>query len=121
MRLKDIADSHQRLLREVTRQISKRLLTEFTNLPGADGPNIGIHLSERGRKVVMELPGVLLLGADRDLTGREAIRVRIKTRRDRMLFRPEPISLPKSIGAGTHPLPSDFSFGGGQGRGRGRR
>ena len=120
VRLKDIADSHRRLLRELTRRISKRLEAEFTSLPCADGPNIGIQLREGHRKVVMELPAAVLLRAEGDMTVQEAIRVRIKTRRDRMLFRLEPIALRERIGgAGRHP-PSG-GFGGGQRHGRGRR
>ena len=121
VRLKDIADSHRRLLRELTRRISKRLQAEFITLPCADGPNIGIQLSESHRKVVMELPAVVLLRAEGDMTVQEAIRVRIKTRRDRMLFRREPISLREHIGAGRHPPSGGFSFGASQGHGRGRR
>jgi hypothetical protein len=91
VRLKDIAGSHRRLLRELTRRVSKRLQAEFITLPGADGPNIGIQLRQGKRKVVMELPAALLLRAEGDMTVQEAIRIRIKTRHDRMLFRHEPI------------------------------
>jgi hypothetical protein len=121
VRLKDIADSHRRLLRELTRRISKRLEAEFTSLPCADGPNIGIQLREGHRKVVMELPAAVLLRAEGDMTVQEAIRVRIKARRDRMLFRREPISLREHTGAGRRPPSGGVSFGSRQGYGRGRR
>ena len=121
LRLRDIADSHRQLLRELTRRISKRLQAEFVTLPGADSPNIGIQLREGNRKVVMELPAAMLLRAEGDRTVQEAIRVRIKTRRDRMLFRHEPISLSEHIAAGRHPPSGGFSFGGSQGYRRGRR
>ena len=121
MRLKDIADSHRRLLRELTRRISKRLQADFVTPPCADGPNIGIHLSEGHRKIVMELPATVLLRAEGDMTVQEAIRVRIKTRRDRMLFRREPISLSQHVGAGRHPPSGGFSFGVSQGHAHGRR
>jgi hypothetical protein len=121
LRLKDIADSHRRLLRELIRRISKRLEAEFTNLPGADGPNVGIELREGNRKIVMELPAALLLRADGEMTAREAMRVRIKARRDRMLFRREPLSLSKRIEAGAYPPPGRSSFGSGQRYGSNRR
>ena len=121
MRLKDIADSHRRLLRELTGRISKRLQAEFITLSCADGPNIGIQLREGHRGVVMELPAAVLLRAEGDMTVQEAIRVRIKTRRDRMLFRHEPISLREHIGAGRRPPSGGFSFGLSQGHGHGRR
>jgi hypothetical protein len=77
------------LLEELTRQISNRLEAMFTELPGADGPSIGVELRERGRTVV------------------------IKGRRDRMLFRPPPVPLPKRIESVSDPGGSRF--------GRGRR
>ncbi len=122
VRLKEIAVAQQRLLHELTGRISNRLESEFRDLPGADGPNIGIALHERGRKVVMEIPGGLLLQAAGDATVREALRVRIKARRDRMLFRPPPSPLPKRIASAPDPAAGrfGFGFGGGQNRGRGR-
>ena len=121
MRLKDITASHQRLLRDLTGRISTGLETEFSDLPGEDGPNVGIILRERRRQVVMEIPGTLLVQATYDVIAREAIRVRIKARRDRMLFQAPPRPLPKKIA--TAPAPGSFSFGfGGRGDGgRGRR
>jgi len=120
VRLKDITGAQQRLLRELTTQISVRLEGAFAELPDADGPNVGIRLEERGRNVVMELPGALLLQAANDPSAREALRVRIKARRDRMLFRPPPTPLPKRITAAPAPGMSRFGFGR-DGGGRGRR
>ena len=121
MGLEDIAGRHRKLLRELTRRISKKLETDFTKLPGAEGPNIGIELRERNRKVLMELPAALLPQAETDMSAREAIRVRIKARRDRMLFRREPISLEQHVGTGRRQPPAAFGSGSGQGQGRGRR
>jgi hypothetical protein len=69
----------------------------------------------------MEIPAALLMQAAEDLTAREAIRVRIKSRRDRMLFRVRPGPLPKHIA--TAPTPGFMTFGFGRGRAdsRGRR
>ena len=122
VRLEDIADRHRKLLRELTRRISKRLETDFSKLPGAEGPNVGIQLREGNRKVLMELPAALLLQAETDMSAREAIRVRIKARRDRMLFRREPISLEQRVEKGRRQPPAAYGSGGGQGPpGRGRR
>jgi hypothetical protein len=121
VRLQDVAAPHRRLLKELSGQISNRLEAVFTELPDADGPNIGVALHERGHRIVMEIPGALLLRADEDATVREAIRVRIKGRRDRMLFRPPPLPLPKRITAAPDPAGPRFGFGRGPGPGRGRR
>jgi len=118
MRVKDVDETQRQLLRGLSRRVSKRLVAEFANLPGTDGPNIGIELQESGRKVVVEMPAALLLKADGDVSSREAIRIRIKSGRDRMLFRHEPISLEKRGSAGSRPAFAGFGSGGGQGRGR---
>lgn len=121
MRLKDVTASHQRLLRDLTSRISCGLETEFSELPGADGPNVGVVLREQHRQVVMEIPAALLMQAADDLAAREAIRVRIKGRRDRMLFRAPPAPLPKHIAVAPAPGMSHFGFGGRGGGRRGRR
>jgi hypothetical protein len=118
MRVKDVDESHRQLLRELSRRVSKRLVAEFANLPGTDGPNIGIELQENGQKVLVELPATLLLKANGDVSSREALRIRIKSGRDRMLFRHEPISLEKRGSAGARAAYAGFGSGGGQGRGR---
>ena len=114
---REIAASHRQLLDELIGQISNRLECGFTELPGAEG-NVGIELRERGRTVVMELPVALLASAVSDAIAREAVRVRIKTRRDRMLFRPPPVPLPKHITSVADPAGSRFGFGRGPNRGR---
>jgi hypothetical protein len=122
LRLKEITASHERLLRDLTSRISNGLETEFSELPGTDGPNVGVILRERRRVVVMEIPGALLMQAADDLAAREAIRVRIKGRRDRMLFQAPPSPLPKHIAAAPTPGSMPFGFGRGGGGGfRGRR
>lgn len=124
MRLKDITPAQQRLLRDLTARISTGLESEFSEVKNGEGPNVGIILRERRKHVAMEIPSALLLQAADDLTAREAIRVRIKTRRDRMLFQAPPSPLPKNIT--TAPAPGSMSFGFGRGGGggggpRGRR
>jgi len=121
VRLKDITASHQRLLRDLTNRISSGLETEFSELADADGPNVGIVLRERRRQVVMEIPAALLMQAAGDATVREAIRVRIKGRRDRMLFQAPPSPLPKHIATTPAPGPMHLGFGRGGGGPRGRR
>ena len=121
MSLREIAATHRQLLEQLTGQISNRLECGFTDLPGADGATVGVELRERGRTVVMELPVALLASAVSDTIAREAVRVRIKARRDRMLFRPPPVPLPKHITSVADPAGSRFGFGRGPGPGRGRR
>jgi hypothetical protein len=119
VRLKEITAAHHRLLRDLTGRISSGLESEFAELSAADGPNVGILLRERRRRVVMEIPAALLLQAADDPIAREAIRVRIKSRRDRMLFQAPPAPLPKHIA--TAPMPGSMQFGFGRGGPRGRR
>ena len=121
MRLKEITAAHQQLLRDLTSRISSGLESEFSELPGPDGPNVGITLRERRRHVVMEVPAVLLAQAADDLTARETLRVRIKTRRDRMLFQAPPSPLPKHIATAPAPGSMHFGFGRSGGGPRGRR
>ena len=119
MRLHEVTASHQRLLRDLTSRISSGLESEFSELKDADGPNVGVILRERRCEVVMEIPAALLMQAVDDLTAREAIRVRIKGRRDRMLFKAPPGALPKHIARA--PAPGGFQSGFGRGGPRGRR
>jgi hypothetical protein len=121
VRLKDVTASQHRLLRDLTHGISNGLETEFAELPSGDGPNVGVILRERRRQVVIEIPAALLMQAAGDLTAREAIRVRIKGRRDRMLFQAPPAPLPKHIATAPAPGSMQFGFGRGGGGGRGRR
>lgn len=120
MRLKEVLGPQKRLLQELTGRISNRLETEFADAPGEDGPNVGIALHERGRRGFMELPGALLEQAVGDPAARESVRVRIKSARDRMLFRPPPAPLPKHVVAAPDPAGSRFGFGYGRGQGRRR-
>jgi hypothetical protein len=113
--LKEITGGQHRMLRELSSRISNRLEAEFSELAG---PNVGITLRERGKTVVMEVPGALLAQAGTDPTAQEAMRVRIKGRRDRMLFRPPPAPLPKRIEPAGTPGGGYFGSRGGGGPGR---
>jgi len=118
LRLKDVTESHRRLLRDLTSRISRALETEFSELPDADGPSVGIILRERRREVTVEIPAALLTEATGDATAREAIRVRIKARRDRMLFKAPPSPLPKHIATVPGAMPFGVGRTGGGPRGR---
>ena len=87
MRFDAITAAQQRLLIELTGRISTRLATEFEKRTGPEGPNVGVTLAERGKRSRLEIPYALL---QEDLMARDALRVRIKAARDRMLFRPPP-------------------------------
>jgi hypothetical protein len=116
VRLKEVGDAQRRLVDELAGKISHRLEVVFRELPSADGPNVGLALQERGQRVTMEIPVALLRSAGQDPTAREEIRVRIKARRDRMMFRSHPAPLPKHIQAIAD---APFArFGGGHRRGR---
>jgi hypothetical protein len=121
VRLKEIQLPHQKVLRDLTRRISRRLKTDFAELPGADTANIGVELREEGRAVVIQLPEVLLQRAPSDAASRESMRVHIKTRRDRMLFRQEPVVIEQRPAAKSRSAPDRGGFGGFGGPGRGRR
>lgn len=97
MRLQDVTAGQRALLAAVTRQISRRLEAGFTDPADLDGPTVAIHLRERGRRLVIEIPETLLIGATTDAVVRESFRVRVKARRDLMLFRVPPPALPKNI------------------------
>ena len=90
MRLDTITASQRRLLAELTGRISNRLATEFEKSVRPESPNVGVTLQERGKSGRLDIPYALLLEAEADLTARDALRVRIKSARDRMLFRPPP-------------------------------
>jgi len=96
-----------------------RLETAFRDGADIEGPNLGVMLVERGRKVVIEVPFAMLHDASRDIGAREAFRVRLKGRRDRMLFTAPPAPLAKNI------VPLSAYGGGGRDTrrfgGRGRR
>ena len=78
------------MLAELTGRISNRLAAEFEILVRPESPNVGVTLAERGKRGRLEVPYTLLQEAESDLMARDALRVRIKAARDRMLFRPPP-------------------------------
>jgi hypothetical protein len=120
VRLDAITASQRRMLAELTGRISNRLAAEFEKRVRPESPNVGVTLHERGKSGRLEIPCALLQEAEADLTARDALRVRIKSVRDRMLFRPPP-SRPR---ADIAPLfdPAVWNRGGfGRGGGRGRR
>ena len=90
MRFDAITAPQQRLLIELTGRTSTRLATEFEKRTGPEGSNVGVTLAERGKSGRLEIPYALLQEAESDLIARDALRVRIKAARDRMLFRPPP-------------------------------
>lgn len=104
MRFRQITPAQQRLLEDVTGRISRRLESKFEDPSDVDGPNVGVQLRERGHAVVIEIPTALLEQAVDELGAREALRIRLKARRDRMLFRAPPSPLPKHIAPATDPF-----------------
>jgi hypothetical protein len=119
-RLGETTLQQRRLLEELTSRISTRLEATFRAAGDSSGPNVGIELRERNASVVIEIPRAMLDVALSDPAGREALRVRLKARRDRMLFKAPPAPLPK------HVAPMSLGYGGGHDgrggyRGRGRR
>ncbi len=108
-----MSDAHRRLLRELAQRISTRLDAEFTDVPGSDGQRLGVALRERGKACSVELSMAQLLSAVDDLGARESLRVRLKAARDRMMFRPPPVPLPRHVEAALDPGSSRFRSGGG--------
>ena len=107
-----------RLLREVSGRISSRLEAEVVNRASADASHVVVVLRERGATVDIELPVALLHGAQDDPSVRHALQVRIKGRRDRMLFR-TPGNAARSRTVETMPLPGNgIRFDRGPMRGR---
>jgi hypothetical protein len=82
--------AQRRLLAELTGRISTRLAAEFEKRLCPESLNVGGTLQERGKNGRLEIPHALLQEAESDRTARDALRVRIKAARDRMLFRPPP-------------------------------
>jgi len=122
VRLKDIGERQQQILRQLASRISNKLEAEFVEPPAADSPNIGIALQERGQKGTLEISQALLARAHAEPIALETIRVRIKATRDRMMFKPPPRPLPKNITPAADPGFGRSGFGrGGGGPGRGRR
>lgn len=119
MARRQVTAAHQRLLGSLSGRISSRLELVVDDAGETDEPNVAITLRERGSSVSMEVPFALLEQAEADPTAREALRIRLKARRDRMLFRPPPAPLPKNIVESRESfMPRSFGGGGGS---RGRR
>ena len=119
VRFDAITVAQQRLLIELTGRISTRLATEFEKRTGPEGPNVGVTLAERGKRSRLEIPCTLLEEAESDLMARDALRVRIKAARDRMLFRPPPARPRADIAPlGDPAVWHRGTFGRGGGRGR---
>ena len=119
MRLTAITAAQRRLLTALTGRISTRLAAEFETLSRPESPNVGVTLAERGRSGRLEIPYALLQEAESDLMARDALRVRIKAARDRMLFRPPPARPRADIASlGDPAVWHRGSFGRGGGRGR---
>jgi hypothetical protein len=124
VRQTQVGEAEHRLLSELAGRISNRLDASFVLDRPGDGSTIAITLTERGHNVSMEIPAALLARAQEEPAAREALRVRIKGRRDRMMFRPPPRPLPKNIASAADPaFMSRGGFGrpGGGGGFRGRR
>jgi hypothetical protein len=123
VRQRELGEAEHRLLYELAGRISNRLEATFiVDRPG-DGTAVGVTLAERGKSAAMEVPVALIARAHEEPTAREELRVRLKSTRDRMLFRTPPRPLPKNIASAADP--AFFSRGGFGGRpgggGRGRR
>jgi hypothetical protein len=87
-------------------RISTRLELVVDEVGEADSPNVGLTLRERGHSVAMEIPYGLLDQAEADPMAREALRVRLKGRRDRNIVQSRESFMPRNFGGG----------GGGRGR-----
>ncbi len=90
MHLDTATVEQRRLLAELSGRISTRLEAEFEKRGRPESLNIGVTLQERGKSSRLDIPYALLQEAAADLTARDALRLRIKSARDRMLFRPPP-------------------------------
>jgi hypothetical protein len=97
VRVRELTSAHRQLLTDVSGRISMRLEASFRDGEDAAAPNVEVMLVERGRSVVIEVPFAMLDDASRNPIAREAFRVRLKGRRDRMLFTAPPAPLPKKI------------------------
>ncbi len=121
MRPKEIGEAEHRLLRDLAGTISHRLEATFSERTGTEGSTLGVELAERGKTVLMEIPSALLSRAHEEPVARHALRIRLKSTRDRMLFRPPPRPLPKNIASAADPAFFGRSGGFGRQSGRGRR
>jgi len=103
VRLNEVTPAQRTMLASVTQRISRRLDASFTDPHAMDGTNAAILLRERNKSVVIEVPDAVVFDATTDPAARESFRVRIKARRDRMLFRDPPAPLPKRIERAAEP------------------
>src|SRR5262249_35146037 len=71
MGLRDISQTHHRLLASLASGISGRLEAHFVELPDGDDARIGVALREGSRHVVIEVPVAMLAQALEDPGGRE--------------------------------------------------
>lgn len=123
MRQRELGEAEHRLLSQLAGRISNRLEATFIADRPGDGTIVAVELSERGKSASMEFPAALLARAQEEPSAREELRVRLKSTRDRMMFRAPPRPLPKNIASAADPA---FMNRGGFGRqggggGRGRR
>lgn len=114
MRLRDVSAAQQRLLADLASGISGRLEVHFVELPNQGDAQIGVAMREGSKSVVIELGIDLLAQAMEDPAGREVLRTRMKSRRDRMMFQPPPARLPKKIAPLFDSAPSRGGFRGGR-------
>jgi hypothetical protein len=112
MRLNEVTPAQRRLITDLASRISERLEAHFVELPEADDARIGVALHEGNRKVVIDVPVSLLIEAGDDPTAREQLRIRLKGRRDRLMFKMPPPSLPKKIAPLFSPGPPRAGGGG---------
>jgi len=120
VRLTAFTAAQRRLLTALTGRIATQLAAEFETLSRPESSNVGVTLAERGKSGRLEIPYALLQEAASDLMARDALRVRIKAARDRMLFRPPPARPRADIAPLADPVV--WNRGGfGRGGGRGRR
>jgi hypothetical protein len=90
VRLDAITAAQRRLLAELTGRISSRLAAECEKPLRPESLNVGVTLQERGKAWPPGDPVFAAPGAESDRTARDALPVRIKAARDRMLLRLRP-------------------------------
>ena len=119
MHLDAIAAAQRRLRAELTGRISTWLAAACEKQLRPESLNVGVTLQERGKHGRLDIPHALLQEAESDRTARDALRVRIKAARDRMLFRPPPARPRADIAPPSDPaMWNRGNFGRGGGRGR---
>ncbi len=104
----------------MTGRISSRLEARVVPGDAASDSHVVVALQERGVGVSIDVPVTMLNDAYDDPTARHALQIRIKGRRDRMLFR-VPDNAARSRAIETMPLPGGAMRHGNRGPFRGRR